>query len=378
MKRFTIFLILLTGIAAISPAQTGEADAFRQEGVASWYGTEFDGKPTASGEIFNSGLYTAAHPRLPFGTILTVTNKNNMRKVTVRINDRGPFVSSRIIDISKAAAEALDMLIAGTSPVILERAVNTTLGPVIVPIIPVLAAEPKEAEPESFPVLYETETAPEIAEIPEIESVPEITEVLEAESTPEITEALEAESIPEIAEAPKTESVPEIVTAPETERTPAIAEAPRTENVPEIVRAPETVIVPETTRTPEVVRTPEPTRTPEVVRAPEIRPAPVPVPVPVVTAPQTFSVPAAKIIGNIPRAGSTNLYRLQVGAYKIPRNATDAFDKLKKAGLNPAYEYGGEFYRVVLPGLKAEEIESIAQILGNTGYHEALIREEKP
>jgi len=100
------------------PAPAG--DTFRQEGIASWYGTEFDGRPTASGEIYNSSQFTAAHPTLPFGTYLLVTNRHNSRQVAVRVNDRGPFAASRIIDVSKAAAEQLDMLTTGTAPVLIE------------------------------------------------------------------------------------------------------------------------------------------------------------------------------------------------------------------------------------------------------------------
>jgi len=65
-----------------------------------------------------------------------------------------------------------------------------------------------------------------------------------------------------------------------------------------------------------------------------------------------------------------------VGAYRVPRNAVDAFNKLKNAGLNPAYEQNGDLYRVVLPALPAGEISSIAQTLGDSGFREALIREE--
>jgi cell division protein FtsN len=91
---------------------------------------------------------------------------------------------------------------------------------------------------------------------------------------------------------------------------------------------------------------------------------------------QFYNAPAAKILGGIPPAASSKSYRLQVGAFTVPRNALNAFDKLKKAGLNPAYEQNGEFYRVVLAGLKANEIPAIAQILANNGFQEAIIREE--
>jgi rare lipoprotein A len=96
-------------------------DGFRQEGIASWYGMEFAGRPTASGEIFNPQDMTAAHPNLPFGTFLRVTNTHNGKQVIVRVNDRGPFAAARIIDLSQSAAEQLDMLITGTAPVIVER-----------------------------------------------------------------------------------------------------------------------------------------------------------------------------------------------------------------------------------------------------------------
>jgi rare lipoprotein A len=125
MKRIYILTLILclTGICnsyIISAQNLSGGDVFRQEGIASWYGTEFDGRPTASGEIFNSSLFTAAHPNLPFGTLLSVTNTHNNTYVTFKLNDRGPFVSARIIDISMAAAEELDMITTGTAPVFIQ------------------------------------------------------------------------------------------------------------------------------------------------------------------------------------------------------------------------------------------------------------------
>jgi len=76
-------------------------------GTASWYGEDFDGKPTASGEPFNMYDFTAAHPTLPLGTFVKVTNLHNRRAVVVRINDRGPIVPGRIIDVSYGAAKVL-------------------------------------------------------------------------------------------------------------------------------------------------------------------------------------------------------------------------------------------------------------------------------
>ncbi len=78
-------------------------------GIASWYGPGFDGKQTASGERFNKSHLTAAHRSLPFGTIVRVKNLQNGRSVDVRINDRGPFIKGRIIDLSEAAASQIDL-----------------------------------------------------------------------------------------------------------------------------------------------------------------------------------------------------------------------------------------------------------------------------
>jgi rare lipoprotein A len=259
MKKSVFISLILIGVTVFLTAQTA---SFRQEGIASWYGREFEGRPTASGEIFNPAQYTAAHPTLPFGTILTITNRQNNRQVTVRVNDRGPFVAARIIDLSMAAAEVLDMIITGTAPVIVESAVSTSLGPVTAP-----ASAPPAA------------TAPVVV----------------------------------------------VVTPP--------ASAP-------------------------------PASTPPAATTPPVSP------------PVSYTAPPAVIRGGIPPAGSAKLYRIQVGAFRVPRNAVDVFDRLKAAGLNPAYEQYGDLYRVVLAGLRAGDIPTIAQRLGNTGFQEVLLREE--
>jgi rare lipoprotein A len=86
-------------------------------GLASYYADEFNGRKTSNGEIFDMNDFTAAHRTLPFGTKLQVTNLKNGKSVIVRINDRGPFAEDRIIDLSKAAAEAIGMLNDGVAEV---------------------------------------------------------------------------------------------------------------------------------------------------------------------------------------------------------------------------------------------------------------------
>jgi rare lipoprotein A len=115
-------LALLAGCSTTSYDSDSEVSGrgYRAEGTASYYGKAHHGKRTASGERFNQNALTAAHRTLPFGTRVKVTNLDNGRSVVVRINDRGPFGRGRIIDVSKAAAEQLNMLRSGTAPVRLE------------------------------------------------------------------------------------------------------------------------------------------------------------------------------------------------------------------------------------------------------------------
>jgi rare lipoprotein A len=91
--------------------------AWEQTGTASWYGGIFQGRQTANGETYDTNGYTCAHKTLPFGTVLEVINLKNNLKVVVRVNDRGPFVDDRIIDLTYAAAKDIDMLRDGTANV---------------------------------------------------------------------------------------------------------------------------------------------------------------------------------------------------------------------------------------------------------------------
>ena len=296
MKRITSLILtvfLVFTAASAVQAQVSSADNFKQEGIASWYGTEFDGRLTASGEVFDSSLLTAAHPSLPFGTILTVTNTYNNLKVDVKVNDRGPFVATRIIDLSMAAAEALDMFTTGTAMVTIET----------VNVPAVAAAQPAPAQP--APVQQAPVETP-----PPVQTQP-------AQPTPVQTAPAQPAPAPE-----------------------------------QPVQIPSQQVIPP-------------------VQAAPVQPAPVQ-PAPVIQPGR-----AANIIGGIPAAGTGKFYRLQVGAFRVPRNAIDAFDKLKAAGLDPAYERLDDLYRVVLARLRPEDIPSIAVRIYAAGFPEALIREER-
>jgi rare lipoprotein A len=105
------------------PASRAERQALIgtiERGLATWYGGKFHGRPTASGELFDEEEMTAAHRSLPMGTRVRVTNLNNDLSVVVRINDRGPFGEGRVIDLSRAAADQIDMLGSGVVPCTVE------------------------------------------------------------------------------------------------------------------------------------------------------------------------------------------------------------------------------------------------------------------
>lgn len=97
-----------------------DADSAYQVGVASYYGKKFHGRKTANGEVFNMYKLTAAHRVLPLGTLVKVTNLQNGRWVEVKVNDRGPFIEGRILDLSFAAALELEMVKQGTAKVMIE------------------------------------------------------------------------------------------------------------------------------------------------------------------------------------------------------------------------------------------------------------------
>ena len=276
MKRFSVFfsILYIAGFCVTQPvpAQIPAGEFFRQEGIASWYGPEFDGRPTSSGEIFDSTLFTAAHPTLPFGTVLVVTNRHNNRQVSVKVNDRGPFVPARIIDVSRAAAIQLDMLTTGTAPVVIETIERIVL-PYIVP-------EPAPVQPPvSLP-------AQPIAQPPAqtVLPVPQITQPVQVTSPPAFSQPLAVPEYQPVASGVKL--------------------------------------------------------------TPDITPVP------------------------------NKMYKLQIGSYKVARNAVDAYEKLKNAGLNPAYERNGDYFRVVLAGIRGTEVQLVTEKLGLAGFKEAVIRVE--
>lgn len=112
--------VTASACASTKPTRTTTgvpAPGTRIVGLASWYGQRHQGHATASGELYDTGKLTAAHRTMPFGTRLRVTNAENGRTVVVRVNDRGPWVNDRVLDVSQAAAKTLGMVGGGVTKV---------------------------------------------------------------------------------------------------------------------------------------------------------------------------------------------------------------------------------------------------------------------
>ncbi len=118
MKKLITLLGLCVLILSACHRKTGTGGRSGSEtGMASYYADKYDGRKTSNGEIFRQSKLTAAHKTLPFGTKVKVTNLNNGKSVKVRVNDRGPFIAGRIIDLSKSAAKKIDLVNAGVAKV---------------------------------------------------------------------------------------------------------------------------------------------------------------------------------------------------------------------------------------------------------------------
>jgi len=138
-----------------------EQPRYDETGLASWYGDQFHGRPTATGERFDMNALTAAHKTLPLPGLVEVTNLANGRTVILRVNDRGPFVDGRIIDLSRGAADALDLRRAGVGEVrvrYLGRAPRQGGGSTVQ-----YAAAPAPPPPPSAPIPYQPVTPPPAA-----------------------------------------------------------------------------------------------------------------------------------------------------------------------------------------------------------------------
>jgi rare lipoprotein A (peptidoglycan hydrolase) len=171
-------VILAYGCATTQPPEPRPSETL--QGIASWYGEEFAGRTTANGEIFDPTLLTAAHRTFPFGTVLDITNPKTTQTVRVRVNDRGPYIGNRVIDLSYAAAQQIGLIEPGIGSVVItivkvgsgEREapapfdVTIAEAPKTAPIVS--AGDPPKVE---FPLPAQEpkeETAPAVAAVPTV------------------------------------------------------------------------------------------------------------------------------------------------------------------------------------------------------------------
>ncbi|HSG05117.1 MAG TPA: septal ring lytic transglycosylase RlpA family protein, partial [Nitrospiria bacterium] len=122
LRFLCLYLVSLVFVscATLPAPEIPYAAGYREKGVASWYGIPFHGRKTANGDVYDMYKMTAAHRLMPLGTTVRVTNLKNGRSVRVLVNDRGPFIRGRTLDLSFGAAKRLKMVQAGTAPVAIE------------------------------------------------------------------------------------------------------------------------------------------------------------------------------------------------------------------------------------------------------------------
>lgn len=288
-----VLALLLSAVLAI-PAARAETT---QVGNASWYGSRFQGRPTASGETFDMNQLTAAHPTLPFGTRVRVTNLANGKSTVVTINDRGPFVANRIIDLSRAAAMAIGMAGTGVAEVRLQ-----VLNPV--PGVTAVAAEHPSGSATQGGVVEKLRTAQPVDSAAGAGS----------EASP-LTAASVAAPPPS---APQTPAVT-AVSAADPAQVPSVS----------------------------------PLAAAAAAQGSSVTPAPA------AAVPQQ---PQAVIV--------------QVGAFRILRNAIHVASLLQSRGLRPIYERYGDLTRVVLPSVVPADVPALRTELSQLGFQSILIRHD--
>jgi len=391
MKKIILFFTLLI----IFPAIITFAQDI-QQGNATWYEDD-------------SMELNASHARLPPGTRLRVTNLNNQKEVYVTVTDRIQNSDTRILDLSQEAASLLGMNRRGTTPVRLV-------------VIRGLMAEPPPTAVNTEP---EDDSFPDNNSGTDYDSVPEVTAISTTDygnddnytdytndytddynETPPTTTASETPSSP-----PPIRTYPK-QTAPQSQSGPA-AQQPQGETkvllkklvviidgkeqtidipdgvyipLPATGAAPSTPAYgytpPSTSAYTYIPPAPPPTRVfipPAPTPPPRqiaVQPPPPPPRQMTVQPPVQAVNPVIKIIPKLPDPNSGKVYRVQVAAFSHAALAQVCFDRLKAAGFSPAYEQNGSLYRVVLSGIRAADVSSVAQRLNAVGFTEAWIREE--
>jgi len=289
MKRFLLMAVLIAGCTTTSPTTAPPAQPAPQpavvttdtHGLAGWYGQEFAGRTTANGEIFDPLLMTAAHRTLPFGTVVDVKNPKTHQTVRVRVNDRGPYIGNRLIDLSYAAAQQIGL-------------VETGGGEVDLAVVRLGKGEREPPAP--YTVAVAGPTAAGQAEPPKVE-IP----------------------IPGAKPAPAPVPAPQ-TTAPVTvDNVQVIEEHKGVETRRQVSPSGKSV---------EVVPVPQPAAPKPAV----VTPAPQPAPQPRVVTPAPQAQPQPQPRPATPPPARTGKYVVQVGAFSVEANAKALQERLAKIG----------------------------------------------
>ena len=305
MRKYYV-LSALVGVLLLLPL--GAEELLTAETYASYYGEAFNGRPTSSGEIFDMNAYTAAHKTLPFGTFLEVTNLENGKKVVVRVNDRGPFVPNREIDLSKAAAQSLGMISRGITRVSIKK-VDSLDHAALMATNDVYSGSSAESaqKKESFA----STAQPEVVPIQEDD----------ASDAPVKASGTAAEIQPAQSKAAQPNAIQS--------QTASAPEQPTKNDAPKDVTD------------------------------------------------RSVSVQTAQTSDPVYSQGTSGvLWRIQLGAFVREENALRLVVQLRKAGLDPAYERTEKAIRVVLPGIRPEDLEKVKEVLAEHAFTDYVIRQE--
>ena len=326
MKKYHV-LTALIGAMLLLPLSAEEL--LTAETYASYYGEAFNGRPTSSGEIFNMNAYTAAHKTLPFGTFLEVTNLENGKKVVVRVNDRGPFVANREIDLSKAAAESLGMISHGITRVSIKK-VDSLDHAALMATNDVYSDTSAESVQKDRAIGSNAQLeAPPIQQVGAIESTSK------------------KSGIASEVQAPQPNAAP-VNTVQAAQSNAVQANATQ-------AAQPNTAQVQPTATDKQAIPTGAVQGGAERRSPTQSEPLPPPV----------YSQGASGV-----------LWRIQLGAFVREENALRLVVQLRKAGFEPAYERTEKTVRVVLPGIQPDDLEKVKDALANHAFTDYVIRQE--
>ncbi len=307
----TLMAVLVTLASACTTTKTTKTPAPQtvpstERGVASWYGQEFAGRTTANGEIFDPMLFTAAHRSLPFGTIVDVHNAKTNQTVRVRINDRGPYIGNRTIDLSYAAAQQISIIDAGS-------------GDVEMTVVKIGQGEHEAPAPFSVTIGNDSPAPAQIAAAPNPQPLPP-------------------------APAPVPPAVVDRVQIVETRKQPPTV-TPVPVSTQRATPSPQpSTSAPTRTTTTTAAATPTPAPVPQPPPTTRVTPAPAtPTPAPAPTPAQPNPAPAT------PPPTSEGRYNVQVGAFAQEANAKQLQDRVTRIGLESHVDHGSLYFVRVGP-----------------------------